>query len=103
MTSTATAPTSPNPLTETVSDSSDGPAFRIGSGGIKSRARPNRAIAYGISETGKVVAVAGTDSFAGMTGNISNHGTFVAGQGEPTADNPWLTISQMTGSVCMAQ
>lgn len=59
--------------------------------------------ASGISETGKVVAAAGTDSFAGMTGTISNHGTFVAGQGEPTADNPWLALSQMTGSVCMAQ
>jgi hypothetical protein len=55
---------------------------------------------YGFAETGKVEA--GTGSFAGMTGNISIHGTGVFGQAEPTQDNPWLWIAQMTGSVCTA-
>ena len=57
----------------------------------------------GFSEEGKVVPEAGTGQFAGMTGNISSHGSAVAGQAEPTDDNPWLWIAQMTGSVCKAQ
>jgi hypothetical protein len=54
----------------------------------------------GFSEEGKVVA--GTGSFAEITGNISIHGMAVFA-GEPTEDNPWLWIAQMTGSVCKAR
>jgi hypothetical protein len=54
----------------------------------------------GFSEEGKVVA--GTGSFAGMTGTISIHGSAVFFGIEPTDEDPWLWIAQMTGSVCTA-
>ena len=53
----------------------------------------------GFSEEGKVVPEAGTGQFAGMRGNISIHGSAVVA-GDPTPENPWLWIAQMTGSVC---
>lgn len=53
----------------------------------------------GFSEEGKLVPDAGTGEYAGMTGNISSHGSAVFGW-EPTTDNPWIWISQLTGSVC---
>jgi hypothetical protein len=53
----------------------------------------------GFSEEGKLVPEAGTGQFAGMTGNISERGAAVF-EGEPTADNPWLWVAQMTGSIC---
>jgi hypothetical protein len=56
----------------------------------------------GFSEEGKVIPEAGTGQFAGMTGNISIHGSAVADV-FPIEDNPWLWIAQMTGSVCNAQ
>jgi hypothetical protein len=54
----------------------------------------------GFSEEGKLVPEAGTGQFAGMTGNVSSHGSAIAGPWSPTQDNPWIWISQMTGSVC---
>ena len=53
----------------------------------------------GFSEEGKLVPEAGTGQFAGMTGNISERGAAVF-EGEPTPDNPWLWVAQMTGSIC---
>jgi hypothetical protein len=53
----------------------------------------------GFSEQGRLVPEAGTGQFAGMTGNISERGEAVF-EGEPTSDNPWLWVAQMSGSVC---
>jgi hypothetical protein len=55
----------------------------------------------GFSEEGKITPEAGTGQFAGMTGNISTHGSAVF-YGLPTEDNPWIWIAQITGSVCKA-
>lgn len=55
------------------------------------------------SEEGKLVPEAGTGRFAGMTGNISIHGSAAFFGNEPTADDPWLWTAKMTGSVCKAQ
>jgi hypothetical protein len=56
----------------------------------------------GFSEEGKINPEAGTGQFAGMTGNVSSHGSAVFFGPEPTEDNPWIWIAQMTGSVCTA-
>jgi hypothetical protein len=57
----------------------------------------------GFSEEGKIVPEAGTGESAGMTGNISSHGSAVFFLPVPTEADPWLWIAQMTGSVCKAQ
>jgi hypothetical protein len=60
--------------------------------------------AYQFNETGKIAA--GTGDFAGMTGSLSIHGSFVTGGGlaaGPSEDHPWVWIAQMTGTVCRAQ
>jgi hypothetical protein len=56
----------------------------------------------GFSEEGKIIPEAGTGQFEGMTGTVSEHGSAVL-EGEPTADNPWLWIAQLNGSVCKAR
>jgi hypothetical protein len=52
--------------------------------------------AYAFSETGKIIPETATGAFEGMTGSMSIHGSFVAGDGAA----PWLWIAEITGSAC---
>lgn len=53
--------------------------------------------------TAKFTPEAGTGRFAGMTRNISIHGSAAFFGNEPTTDDPWLWTAKMTGSVCKAK
>ncbi len=57
----------------------------------------------GFSEEGRIIPQAGTGQFAGMTGNISIHGSAAFFGSEPTAVDPWLWTAKMSGSVCNAR
>src|SRR5512135_823190 len=54
------------------------------------------------SAQGHLIPEAGTGRFAGMTGNISIHGTGAFFGDEPTTVDPWLWTANMSGLVCTA-